>query len=127
LTSVPAHELTTTQFCKVDGCTNESTANVGPYAKLCETHKFEARQMLSDAHRASAAERKAARTNGSGTAAQDVGSFEERAKGLVAVGRRLDRARRDYVKRRASIAPAEAEFKKAMELWKAELRRLAGD
>lgn len=118
MTTTGAHEVTATRFCRIDSCPNEVRAGAperGPWANLCPEH-----HTVEVAKRR--AERQAApsrpRTNGSGPSSD--ASFEKRAKGLVAVGRRLDRAIARY-------RPAKVEMEEAMQAWRTICRELAGD
>lgn len=91
MTAVAAHELGRTYDCRIANCDQQATHNRGPYAYLCDFHK---RQRQAEPRRP--AEKPAPATSGPG--------FEEKAKGLVALGRDVDRAYR-----RAELAKAKCE------------------
>lgn len=122
MNAVDGNTLTQTRLCRSANCTNEVRAGAptrGPWANLCDEH-----------HVAEVAKRRresSATTNGHGdpgkvrSAAQLAEEgFEKKARGLVAVGRRLDIAIRKY-------KPAKAELDQAIEGWRSVCRALAGE
>lgn len=112
MTELPLEDATATFDCKVDGCEGTARRNRGPTAYLCDLH---ARQRTSA--RLSALPGPAvppARVTPPGD------SFEAKAKTLVQVGRRLDRAIVQY-------KPAKSTLDDAMREWRASVATLAGD
>jgi hypothetical protein len=80
MSSLAAHEAGQSFDCRVPGCTQEARHNRGPYAFLCDEHK-RAKQNAPPAPRPIADP-------------AGEGSFEAKARGLVAIGRMVDRAYR---------------------------------
>lgn len=83
---IPAHEATTSYDCRVPGCTGESKLNRGLYAYLCDDHRRQKVDREREA-RSSGAPREAR-----APAASSGVSFEQVAKQLVPLGRKVDRA-----------------------------------
>jgi hypothetical protein len=115
LRAVNGHELVETRLCRFSSCPAEATtkATRGPWANLCDEHL----QVEKERQRA---KRGKARPPGSPQPPAAERSFEQRARGLVEVGRRLDRAV-------AKLRPARLEFEEAQKAWRSVCRQLAGD
>jgi hypothetical protein len=93
-----------TYTCVEPGCETPVAQPAGRWSR-CTEHRL-------------ARERGGATAKSNG-ASEDAG-FEERARGLVSVGRKVDRALARY-------RPAKSEAQDALAEWKATLRRLAGE
>lgn len=99
-----------TRNCKTPNCDNEAGRYTrGPLALLCD-------EVCVPAKRAEMARRREAPAPV--PAAKPSGSFEQKAKSLVAVGKRLDTAI-------AKFKPAKATLADAMQEWKSAVRALA--
>lgn len=119
MTTTSAHDATTTKLCKYASCDQIAAASRGRYAGLCDMHARSAKVLAqANAQRPTS---DVAATNGVGT------SLEKRARSLVAVGKKVDRARARYVSRRQSFELIENELKDAMREWREMCRALAGD
>lgn len=97
-------------MCRHPGCTDEALATRGTYAYLCETHKLERRAQYG------LAGRRQIHTNAE---VVTEGSFTNRAKSLLPIAKRLDRATEVY-------RPARAEFASAVAAWKEAIAALVG-
>ncbi len=89
---VSGHELSQTYDCRESGCTEPARHNRGPYAYLCDEHKERRRQ-------------RAATNPPAKPTSQPLESFEQKAKGLVALGRKVDRAYADASRSRTRCEP----------------------
>lgn len=118
MNEIDGHTLTQTRLCRIPNCPAEAvTGTHGRWANLCAEHK-------------QIEVKKAADARGNGHAADPPKvkpaeelaeeGFENKARGLVNVGRRLDRAIKTY-------RPAKDELDQAIEGWRAICRELAGD
>ena len=138
MTVISGHDLATSRDCKVPGCPNEAVDKRGPYALLCQRHKLEARHCratgtpprpLEDVLTEAAGEEVGEAPTPAPAPAPDrrssPPSYEEKAKGLVKLGRRVDRA---AAKARAHNAAGQAVNRAAAEAltaFKAAIRELA--
>lgn len=100
----------TTRTCRIEGCDGDASASpkFGRYAGLCSEHHEAERQ------------RQAAQQSGSSGSTGAGAGFEAKARTLVAVGKKVDRALGRY-------RPAKADAEAALAEWKAQLRKLAGE
>lgn len=105
-----------THNCRTPDCDGIAQATRGRYAYLCgvciEAAKLTDKRKTREAPSTSS-------SNGSG-------SFEQRAKALVSVGRTIDRKRLSYVKARDALRTPAEELKEAMQEWARLCRELGG-
>jgi hypothetical protein len=125
--TVDGDTLTRTRLCRIPNCAQECRAGAptrGRWANLCDEHHAiavaKARKKRGATPGANGAT--ASRTPPSARPAAELAAegFERKARGLVTVGRRLDRAIRTY-------RPAKAELDQAIEGWREICRALAGE
>lgn len=125
MTALDAHEVTATRNCRISSCANEVRAGAparGPWANLCdEHHAIEVAKKRAE--RGSSA---APKPRANGSAPSEV-SFEKRAKGLVAAGRQLDRAKARSDQAKARAHEANTDLASALREWRDLCRKLAGD
>ena len=124
-TVIPMESLQT-RDCKQHGCTQEAEWTAGPFKDLCAEHAEPVRQRMRDSQRAAHGKR-AGGVGSALNAARTSGSFEAKARTLVAQGKKLDRAVEVYKRKQESIQPARDAVAEAMREWKAACRALAGD
>jgi len=130
MTVVPMERFET-KDCKTPDCTGEANTKYdrGPYSGLCDSHIEQKRKEIS----AQASERWRERNGESAVkpglrAVKPEGQgFEKKAKALVAVGRKLDRAVGSFKRKQASLEPAKQALDQAMREWRTACRDLAGD
>lgn len=111
------HELAETRDCRIPNCTRVATTSAkrGPWANLCDEH-FEVEKERQRDLRAAAKPKARA---GAAPPTEQFDSFERRARGLVKVGQRLDRA---VVK----LRPAKEEFEAATKAWREMCAEVGG-
>lgn len=117
---VPLQDALATYDCKVEGCDGEARQNMGPYAYLCDYHREEKARHIGFENKDRAAD--AGRRGGEARSAKfdairAVG-FEKKARTLVDIGKRVDKAV-------ASYRPAKEELEAAMRAWQDALRQIA--
>lgn len=117
MTIVDANDATRTTFCKIDSCTDEAKWVAGPFRGLCEVHAQPIRDRMSASQRQPKPK----------TAAAPSPGFASRAKRLVKVGAKLDRAVTTYRKQQERIEPAKQALDAAMREWRAACRELGGE